>query len=144
MDAIGTLSDGVERQLQAAARDFSQTAMSNARKSLRDRLRSDEGKEILAEIRTQFLDRLVQTPVFELLEDANALPQDEIFALVPQVLDHNRVRPEVQAAIAGEIASFLELEGARSGRDILDEAGLLEDFFASRGFKSWIAKVAGT
>lgn len=150
---LGGLGAEVERQVQNAARDFSESASREAKAALEDRLRSDEGKRLLSQIVSQALDGLWRTPLSELNRDVDALPWDDLWGLVPLVSEHNRERGPVLDAIRDELEATLAVVGARTVRDLLDEAGLLEptlegvlalgdpiarDLFGGDAFRGWL------
>jgi hypothetical protein len=74
--------------------------------------------------------------------------------IVPGLIAHNLARPDIRAGILDEVRAFLEVEGDRTLREILAEAGAVEawrtetiakaaplvrTFAASAPFKAWIA-----
>ncbi|MFT6397722.1 MAG: hypothetical protein ACJAYU_002477 [Bradymonadia bacterium] len=128
---LGGLSAEVERQIQTAVKDFSASAEEDIRKALMDRLRSDEGKDLLRQIVEQAVGRVLDTPLAEMNKDAEALPWDDIWALIPPIAEHNRDRDHVVAAIRDELEAVLKVEGERSARDLLEESGLLDDMVAA-------------
>lgn len=150
---LGGLSAEVERQIQSAARDFSESAGRDLRAALVKRLESVEGRRLLTDIVTQAVDHALATPLSAMNEDVNALPWDDIWALVPPIVEHNRDRDPVVEAVRAEIAAALEVDGERSLRDLLEEAGTLDltvakvldradgiakALFASDGFAGWL------
>ncbi len=122
---LGGLGAQLEAQLQSAARDFSQTASNEMRAALEARLRSPEGRDLARRIRMQALGALLDAPLRELWRDAESMPLDEIDALTGPIAEHNRLRTEVRGFVRDEVKATLEVEGARSIREVLDEAGLL-------------------
>jgi hypothetical protein len=128
---LGGLSAEVERQIQTAASEFSQSAERDIRRAFVDRIKSEEGRALLAQIVEQAVAHVLRTPIAELNRDAEELPWDDLWALVPPVVEHNRDRAPVVAAIRDELEALLEVEGARSVREVLTEAGLLDDTVAS-------------
>lgn len=150
---LGGLSAEVERQIQSAARDFSESAHRDVRDALLNRLRSDEGRRLLTEIVTQAVDRVLDTPLSEMNADVDALPWDEIWALVPPIVEHNREREPIVETVRAELEAVLAVEGERTVRELLDEAGTLDRtvalvlehadaparaFFGSDPFVDWV------
>lgn len=128
---LGGLSAEVERQIQTTARDFSESAERDIRRALIDRVRSEEGRALLTQIVEQAVAHVLETPIAELNRDAEELPWDDLWALVPPIVEHNRSREPVVAAIREELEALLEVEGARSVREVLEECGLLDDTIAA-------------
>ena len=130
-NVLGGLSAEVERQIQTAARDFSQSAERDVRRALVDRVRSDEGRALLTEIVEQAVSHVLETPISAMNEDVDALPWDDLWALVPPTVEHNRDRGPVVEAIEEELRALVEVEGERPVRELLDESGLLDDTVAA-------------
>ena len=150
---LGGLGAEVERQIQAAARDFSETAQRDLKDSLLKRLESPEGRSLLNRIATQVVDCALDTPLAEMNVDVEALPLDDIWALVPAIVEHNNGRDPIVDAIRDELVAVLEVDGERSLRELLTEAGTLDvtvakalenaeaparALFASRAFEDWV------
>lgn len=150
---LGSLGADLERRIQSVASDFSQQAMSDARDKIKARLRSDEGRQLLEEMRRDLLDRVLKTPLVEIIDDLERGPVEELLALGPDFVDHNRQLETFRAFIRDELNALLALEGERSVRDLLDEAGLLDalrtqalaradqpvaDFARSKAFGDWL------
>ncbi len=153
---LGGLSAEVERQIQAAARDFSESASEQMRRSMNERLRSPEGRALLGRIRRQALDHVLDTPFREFEEDVAAMPLDDLYALLGPIAEHNAERSLFVAGLHDEIDELLEIDGERTGRELLDEAGLLEHvraqavaqvdehsaaLFGSDAFAAWVKGV---
>ncbi len=153
LDGMGL--DFTER-LEESAKEFGESASGVLRKGVEKRLESEEGKEILTRIRIQLFRRLLDTQLIELAGDASKGDPAEVGAIVGEVLSHNAGRNEVRAALRAEIAALLDVEGDRSVRDLLAEAGVLDlvreptkkrldelgrDLFASEAFAQWLGEV---
>lgn len=123
---LGGLGAEVERQVQAAAREFSQSATQTVRDALKERLRSDDGKRLVAEMRTQALAAVLDTPVAELQADSREMPVRDVMNLLPLIAEHSRTRDAYRAVLAEEVRAVLAVDGDRPVRDLLDEAGLLD------------------
>jgi len=151
LDGLGL---DVRERLEQAAGEFGESASSVLRESMEARLRSDEGKEILGRMRVSLFQRLLQTPLSELAGDADRLDGTEVGAIVAAIVAHNSVRDEVRASLTVEIEAMIALEGQRTLREVLDEAGLTEvvgaasarqldvvthGLFASEPFSRWLA-----
>lgn len=123
---LGSVSAEFEAKVQGAAREFSEGAMAGIKDAIRDRLRSDEGREIEREIRGQVLATILDTPVHELMADIDTLPLDAIDAWVADVVAFAAQGERLDAILAREIDAFLEREGKRTVGELLDEAGVRE------------------
>jgi hypothetical protein len=124
---LGGLGAQVEAQIQGVAREFSQGATNEMKAALEARLRSPEGVELASKIRTQALKRVLDTPMIELWKDMEHQPLDEWDAMTAPIAEYNRNREPVQEFVEGELRALLALEGARTVREFLDEAGLLDE-----------------
>lgn len=156
--AMGGLGAEVEKRFQAAARDFSDGAAELWRESLRDRLKSREGAELVGQITGQVIDHLMMTKLEDLHEDAAHLPVEDILNVVPDIVAAAASRPFVRDLVSGEIAAYLALEGDRTLAELLSEMGILEetraatlrqvdglarDLFASPAFGDWVERLLG-
>jgi len=123
---MGGLGAEVERRVQAAAREFAEGAESLFRDALRDRMASDEGRELLARITGGVVDHVMSVPLSALQADADRLPIADVLDLVPDIVSHAASVEFVQGVVLGEISAVIALEGDRTLRELLAEAGLLE------------------
>lgn len=122
---LDNLGVDVEERIQAIAREFSESALEEVRGTFSARLKSDEGRALLAKLRVGLAEAFLDTPWIDLARDLDRLPGEELDAFVALVLDHNRTRGPIQEALRAELDGWLGVEGARSVREVLDEAGLL-------------------
>lgn len=151
--ALGGISGEIERKLQVTVREFSQQALTEVRGAIRERLQSDEGRKVTRELRAALVERFLDTPIHVLLEDGDRAPVDELLALAPAIVAHNRVRPQLRSFIEREIAFYLERDGATPIGELLDvyelreplKARLLDEldppvtrFIQSEGFERWL------
>jgi hypothetical protein len=128
---LGGLGAELERQVQTAARDFSQGAVAGLRDAVRARLKSPEGRETMAALRRQVLERLLATPLHDLHDDLARLPLRELAALVPDVAQHDATRAGVRAALREEVAAAVAVYAGDTARAWFAEAGLAETVRAS-------------
>jgi hypothetical protein len=116
----------LERRMQIVARDFSQTATSEFRLALLDRLRSAEGKAIVARIRDRVLEYALAAKFEDVAVDFMRLPASDIGAFAAELMGGLPERPLFRRVLQLEIEGvFAELE-QRSLADILAEAGILD------------------
>ncbi|MCA9532689.1 MAG: hypothetical protein KC593_03385 [Myxococcales bacterium] len=119
------LMGGVDKKLQAVARDFAETATSDVRAALLERLRSDEGRELLAQIAAHASAHLQAVPLASVLREVDSLPRAEVEAFMPALLAHNVARAELQETVRAELRAILAVEGERPLRELLESYGLL-------------------
>jgi len=149
----------VEGQIEAATREFSQTAERGFREALAKRIETPEGRALLGEIQGQVLDRLLAARFDELHEDVESLPWSELAELAAPALDHLLRQPFVRRALREEIDAWLAADGASSLRALLEEVGLLaparryaiaradelaRKLFASAAFARWLGELLGS
>jgi hypothetical protein len=125
-EKLGELNAEVERKFQMVAREFSTTAQADIEAAVASRLKSDEGKALLGRIRLQVFKKFMATAIHELDADTNRLPWDDILAIAPEVAAWAIQRPNVKTLLRTEITAILAVEGARTLRELLDEAGITE------------------
>lgn len=156
--AMGGLGVEIEKRVQAAAREFSDGAAGIFREALEARLKSAEGREIVSEITTQALARLIAAKLVDLHDDAKDADVPEILAAAAEIVGHSVTREFIEQTIEQEVSAFVELEGKRSSREIFDELGVLDDvrrvavsrmgglaqnLFAAPAFADWVARLLG-
>jgi hypothetical protein len=154
--ALEGLGIDVEKKLLAAARDFSDGALSVWNQALRERLQSPEGKAIVTQIKHGVLSHVLKTKLSDLDRDAVALPLAAYLDLVPLVLGHAVRVPFVRKLIDAELQAYLEVAGDRRLDEVLAELGVLEQtraylrtrantqlwgFCQSPAFAAWLAKL---
>jgi hypothetical protein len=125
---MGGLGAEVEKRLHAAAREFSEGAAGIFREALRERLESEEGQELVAQIGRQIVDHVLVTQIAELHEDATRLPVERVLEVVPHIVGHAAPRAFVRDAVRAELRAFLALEGERRLGEVLEELGILDEF----------------
>jgi hypothetical protein len=123
---MGGLGLEVERRLSDAARGFSDTAAQIFRDALRERLASDEGRQLLAQITNKVVEQVLGAGLAELHSDVAALPVDDILVVAPQVIAHAARTPHVERIVSQELDAYLEAEGDRTLGELLDELGVLD------------------
>jgi hypothetical protein len=121
---LGVLGGALDERVQQVARDFSRTAVGGMREAMRDRLKSDEGKRLVGQIREQVFERLLTTRVAELMDDAETIPLERVRDVAASLVAYNAARDFVRTAVRDEVEAWLRLEGPRTVGDVLDEAGL--------------------
>ncbi len=146
----------LETRLREAARDYSQSATVGLQRAIAARLATPEAETLVSGLAQSVLDHVLRTPMDTILSDLDRLPLAEALRLVPPILEHDLARPLWQAIVRAEVHSFLALEGPRSVRALLEEAGLYEPvrtllidrgdsllapLFASVEFGAWLDEV---
>ena len=120
---LGGLGAEVERQVQAAAKEFSQGASDTVKDAVRRRLESDEGKRITAELRGQALAAILDTPAGDALADMRAFPIDDALALAGPVAEHNRTHARWAALVHRKVTATIDVDRDRALREILEGEG---------------------
>lgn len=154
--ALEGLGIDVEKKLTAAARDFSESALSVWSQALRERMQSPEGKAIVTQIKHNVLDHVLKTKLSDLDRDAVALPLAGYLEIVPHVIAHAVRVPFVRKIVAGELQAYLDAAGDRRLDEVLTELGVLEQtrsylsaraqaqlagFCQSTAFAAWITEL---
>ncbi|HEX4475720.1 MAG TPA: hypothetical protein VH142_11625 [Polyangiaceae bacterium] len=153
---MGGLGAEVEKRMNAAAAEFSDGAATLFRDALRVRLESDEGKRIVGELVSHGVAHVMATELRVLHEDVAALPIDDVLSVVPPIVHRGAPREFVQGLVEREIRAFLDVEGARTLRELLDETGSLDrtravalervdsaaqGIFSSPAFADWLTRL---
>lgn len=157
--ALEGLGIDLEKKLMAAARDFSDGALSVWNQALRERLQSPEGKAIATQIKHGVLEHVLKARLSDIDRDAVALPLEPYADLVPLIVSHAVRVPFVRKIIDGELQAYLSVAGDRRLDELLTELGVLASvrgwlvarvdaqllrFCQTPAFASWIAQlVAG-
>ncbi|MEM9069122.1 MAG: hypothetical protein AAGE52_11480 [Myxococcota bacterium] len=144
---------GVRERLGAITGEFSRSAMGSLREAIASRLASDEGQEVLAEIRRQAFANTLAVPVGAILDDWAPLPWDDLAAIAPEVAAGFVKTQLAEAWIREELEAFLAVEGEKSVEMLAEEAGvlpevrayfrvqgeaLIETLLADPRFSSWL------
>jgi hypothetical protein len=114
--------------LQQLVRDASESAAVEVRVAIVERLRSDEGREILKRIRARVLDRVLAARTTVVVDDFLRLPPQEVGRIGQGAVAHVKDHGFFRDILAGEIQAVLTELGARSLHDVLAEMGQLEAF----------------
>ena len=126
--AIGRFGRGVsgkvEAQLESLTRDFAEGLTHQVRLAITQRLESDEGKTIDAEIRRQIHARILATDAAVILRDLDRLPRKELLRRMPAILAANAKGELGRSIVREEVEAFLAVEGERTGHEVLEEAGV--------------------
>jgi hypothetical protein len=154
--ALEGLGIDVEKKLLAAARDFSDGALSVWNQALRERTSSPEGKSIVTQIKHGVLSHVLATKLSDLDRDAVALPLAAYLELVPQIVGHAVQLPFIRTIIDRELQAYLAVSGERRLDELLTELGVLEvsrawliarvetqlrGYCESPAFAAWITKL---
>lgn len=155
-DMLSDLTADLEGRIHEIAKDFSSTAMSEGKIALQMRLESEEGRKIMSEIRRHFLSSLMETTLSELNEDIERYPVAELTRLAPAIIVESVKTSFLLDALTEELDALLKAEGDRTFREILDEAGILDeslktirnisaphakDYFQDPRFASWLGRL---
>jgi hypothetical protein len=155
-NVMGGIGAEMERRMQTVVREFSEGALGMWREALKDRLNSEEGRAIVAQISQQATDHVMVTELGDIHKDAERLPIDQILEVVPAIVAHAAPHGFIQKIVERELEAFLSVEGPRPLREVLGELGILQQvkatfvkqgdaparsLFASAAFTDWLARV---
>lgn len=121
---MGGIGVDVEKKLQNAAKDFSQSALSIIREATLTRLQSEDGRALVQAISTQVFAKVRATPIHVIQDDVNHLPIDEFIDLVPSIVAHNRGREVIERVIREEVDAALQVLGTQTIGDLVRAHGL--------------------
>ena len=124
--SAGQLADVGRSMFGSVIREFSESATSDFRAALKERLKSTEGQRIIADMRERFVSHLLAVKADDVVQDLMHLPRTEIAALVSTVLDHQRELPLFQAIYTREFEAVLAEVAPRPARELLRELGAFE------------------
>jgi hypothetical protein len=151
---LGGLGAQMEQQLKAAASAFIAGSMNVVMERVVTLLASPDTGVKLGRMNQTGFDEALKQKTGRVWAQAMKLPVDALLGVVPSIITHNLSRPEIRAGILDEVRAFIEVEGARTLREILAEAGavdawreetiakaapLLRTFAASEPFRAWVA-----
>lgn len=124
--SAGQLADVGRSMMGGVIKDFSQTATTEFRIALKDRLKSPEGQRIVERMRDRFLTHLLSAKADVVLQDFMHLPRPEIGHMVALVIDHLREQPTFRVIFEGELNAALDELAGRTSRQLLEELGVYE------------------
>ncbi|HVW28394.1 MAG TPA: hypothetical protein VHC69_23685 [Polyangiaceae bacterium] len=154
--AMGGLGAEFEKRVQAAAREFSDGAAHIFREALEARLKSEEGRALVAQITEQGFSHLMNTELAALHEDAKRANVAEILTASAEIVGHSVTTSFIEETIDDEVAAFVASQGARPMREVLNELGVLADvravaiaqlssvaetLFATPAFGDWVDRL---
>jgi hypothetical protein len=146
----------IEGRMREAARDYSQGATAGLQAAIEKRIRSPEASSLIAGLSRGVLEHVLATPMATILDDLDRLPLGDAVKLAAPILEHNLGRELWRNIVESEVRAVLALEGQRTLRELLQEAGLLEllhekilergepvlrQLFASDGFAQWLDRL---
>jgi len=124
---ISGIGVDVDKKLQGAAKDFSETASATIRDALQARLKSPEGQALVQQMGVQIFKRIRETEVHIVQDDFSHLPIEEIIDLVPGIVAHNRDRAFIGRVIGEEVQAAFATVGHQTLGELLDAHGLRSD-----------------
>jgi hypothetical protein len=124
--SAGQLAEAGRSMLGGVIKDFSQTATSEFRIALKDRLKSPEGQKIVERMRDRFLRHLLGAKADVVVQDFMFLPRPEIAHMVSQVIEHLRELPLFRTLLEAEVSAVLDELSSKSARALLEELGVYD------------------
>jgi len=126
--AIGRFGRGVsgkvEEQMESTTSDFAKGLTHEVRLAVVERLQSEEGKTIDAEIRRQVHRRILETDAAVILRDLDRLPRKELLRRMPAIMAANAKSDLGRSIVRKEVEAFLAVEGDKTGHEVLEEASV--------------------
>ena len=153
---LGDVGRGIERQLDKHVTEFVDQSMARITGKLAELVMSQSSLKMQAKMRADMMQKALKTRVSFYNDEAAKLSADEVWALVPPIIAHNLARPAIREAVTGEVQRFLEMDGARTARALLQELGNVEQVqalavetvldaachvVASEAFEQWIGEL---
>ena len=124
--SAGQLAEAGRSMMGGVIKDFSQTATSEFRIALKDRLKSPEGQKIVERMRDRFLRHLLGAKADVVVQDFMHLPRPEIAHMVSQVIEHLREQPVFRTLLEAEVNAVLDELSPKTARELLDELGVYD------------------
>ncbi|MET0283680.1 MAG: hypothetical protein ABW352_04400 [Polyangiales bacterium] len=124
--SIGDLADVGRGVMGSVVKDFSQTATSEFRVALRDRMKTPEGQKIVERIRDRVVSNVLKARADVVLKDFMHLPRPEIARAVALSIEHLRTQPVFRAVLEAELNQVLDELQKRTVGELLTEVGVLE------------------
>jgi hypothetical protein len=124
--SAGQLADVGRSMMGGVIKDFSQTATSEFRVALKDRLKSPEGQQIVERMRERFVTHLLAARADVVVQDLMHLPRPEIARMVALVIEHLREQPLFRSLLEAEVHAAVDVVAQRSGRELLQELGVYD------------------
>lgn len=153
---LGDVGRGIERQLDKHVTEFVDQSMARITGKLAELVMSESSIKMQAKMRADMMQKALKTRVSFYYDEAAKLSADEVWALVPPIIAHNLARPVIRDAVTGEVQRFLEMDGARTARALLEELGNAEQVqalavetvldtsrhvVATEAFEQWIGEL---
>ena len=153
---LGDVGRGIERQLDKHVSEFLDQSMARITGKLAELVMSESSLKMQAKMRADMMQKALKTRVSFYYDEAAKLSADEVWALVPPIIAHNLARPVIRDAVTGEVQRFLEMDGARTARALLEELGNAEQVqalavetvldtsrhvVATEAFEQWIGEL---
>jgi hypothetical protein len=154
--AMGGLGAEFEKRVQAAAKEFSDGAAELFREALEARLKSDEGRALVAQITDKAFTHVMDAKLVDLHEDTKHANVGEILTAYAEIVGHSVTTSFIASTIDEEVAAFVESQGRRPMREIFSELGALDDvrsvaiaqlsgvartLFATPTFADWVHRL---
>lgn len=153
---VGGLGKDLEATVGPLAKDFSHSAVTAFQDSLRKRLRSTTGRELVSELQQGAFEHILAVELSVIDRDLDRLSMADLLALMPPTVAHNLGRQLGERALREAIEHYFEVEGDRSLSELLEDWGVRDDIraiaiergspiarqlFGSDEFRSWLGSV---
>jgi hypothetical protein len=153
---VGDMGAQIEQHLSRAVKGFVESSLDALLVRLIHLITSEDMAVRMGRMSLVAVDEALKTPLADVLARRNRIDLDTLAEILPGVLRHNLERAEVRAGILEEVDAAMEVEGARTLRELLEEAGTLElwradiqrlapdlvaGFLASDGWKALVGRL---
>lgn len=117
----------LEKQLEHHVKEFLDQSMARLTGKLVELVGTEASQKLLGQMRADLLGKALKTSVSFYYGEIARLPFEDILPLVPPIIRHNLLRPELRAALRSEIEQALVAEMTRPLADLLSELGWLPE-----------------
>ncbi len=124
--SIGDLADVGRGVMGGVVKDFSQTATSEFRVALRDRMKTPEGLKIVERIRDRVVTNVLKAKAHAVLADFMHLPRPEIARAVALSIENLRDNPLFRTVLEAEVNAVFDELAKRTVGELLSEVGVLD------------------
>ncbi len=153
-NVLGSVNLNMEDRIKGRVKEYSEQASTTMKDALKERLRTEEGRKLMADARAQILKRFLETTFAALAEDIDRLDPEVVWEILAMANEHNRTRAAFKTGLKSELEALLKVEAERTLGEVLEEMGLLEmvrgnvarhgntfakDFLAKPEVEAWLS-----
>jgi len=120
---LGGLGDELQKQMQERVKDFVDGAVEGVQDRIAKKLADPKTAADLGKRRRKAFLKMLETKESDAAKTVSKAPHAQIDALVPMIVRHNVVRPEIRDAIRDEVAAVVAELSKETIGELLDRAG---------------------